>query len=124
MEINYPDEPLAGSLNREKIKSKYSKKYKVTISGEYSANMTYTGKIPQDDMTLTAIYTDIAGNTSTASMRVFAKPDTDSDTETIEVSKDGNDATVEETRGAIVYYIGIRREKQTGINGSVFGFMN
>ena len=73
-------------------------------------------------MTVTALYTDIAGNTSTASMRIFAE--TTENPDKIEIAKDGNDATVEETRSATVYYIGIRREKQTGINSDVFGFMN
>ena len=122
VKIEYPEETLAYSLNSEKIKSKYLRQYKAVKSGEYASYRTYQGTFPKDNMTVTALYTDIAGNTSTASMRIFAE--TTENHDKIEIAKDGNDATVEETRSATVYYIGIRREKQTGINSDVFGFMN
>ena len=35
----------------------------------------------------------------------------------------GNTITVEESRAADVYYIGIRRDKKSGINNSVFDFL-
>lgn len=122
VEIEYPDETVSPSLNNAYIKSKYKKQYKITKDG-YSSNSyaDYTGPIPAEEMIVTAIYTDIAGNTSVATKRIFGTdsgggPD-------IEATVEGNNASVEESRSGNVYYIGTRREKQKGINSDIFNFI-
>ena len=40
-----------------------------------------------------------------------------------EILTSGNTITVEESRAADVYYIGIRRDKKSGINNAVFDFL-
>ena len=73
-------------------------------------------------MTVTALYTDIAGNISVANMRI---ENTDSaDDEKLDAVINGNNAVVEEARVANTYYIGIRRDKQKGINKNIFVFMD
>ena len=81
----------------------------------------YTGEFDADDFVVTALYTDIAGNTSVASKRIY-KPE--SDTSGKNIITEGNTVTVEESRAADVYYIGTRRDKNNGINNSIFGFLN
>ena len=40
-----------------------------------------------------------------------------------DILTDGNTITAEESRVADVYYIGIRRDKNNGINNAVFDFL-
>ena len=120
--ITYPDEPLAGSLNNPVVKSHYKCQYKTVKDGEAETNLykTYTGEFDSDNFIVTALYTDIAGNTSVASKRIY-KDSADDEEDGILTS--GNTITVEESRTADVYYIGIRRDKESGINNSVFDFL-
>lgn len=122
--IVYPDEPLAGSLNNAIVKSHYKCQYKTVRDGEAETNVyrTYTGEFDADNFIVTALYTDIAGNTSVATKRIYASGDTGGAFGDILTS--GDTATVDESRVADVYYIGVRREKQGGIDNSVFGFID
>lgn len=124
VKIEYPDEPLAGSLNTEIIKSHYKYQYKTVKDGETATNRykTYTGEFDADNFTVTALYTDIAGNTSVATLRIHGNSNSGSDTLDDFVT-DGNTVTVEESRAADVYYIGVRRNKSNGINNNVFDFL-
>lgn len=121
--IIYPDEPLAGSLNNSVVKSHYKCQYKTVKDGEAETNVykTYTGEFDSDNFIVTALYTDIAGNTSVATKRIHK--DTVSGGEGNEILTSGNTITVEESRAADVYYIGIRRDKESGINNAVFDFL-
>ena len=55
--ISYPEEPLAGSLNSEVIKSHYKKQYKTVKDGEAMSNVykTYTGAFAADNFIVTAL---------------------------------------------------------------------
>ena len=118
--IEYPDEPLSDSLNIPEIRALYKKQYKAVKTGEPdSIYIDYTGPFSADDMTVTAIYTDIAGNTSVAEKRIYG----DDESGSIDITTLGNTVTVEESRIADTYYIGIRREKQSGILAAIFEFM-
>lgn len=121
--ITYPNEPLAGSLNNTVVKSHYKCQYKTIKDGETETNSykTYTGEFDADNFIVTALYTDIAGNTSVATKRIYKDSSDDDASEEILIS--GNTITVEESRAADVYYIGIRRDKKSGINNSVFDFL-
>lgn len=121
--IDYPKEPLSGSLNTASIRSHYKYQYKTVKTGDVQSNtyIDYTDKIPAEDMTVTALYTDIAGNSSIATLRIFSESD---DGIGVDITSEGNNTTVEESRSANVYYIGTRREKQKGINAEIFNFMN
>ena len=121
--IEYPKEPLSGSLNTANIRSHYKYQYKAVKTGEAQSNVyvDYTDKIPAEDMTVTALYTDIAGNSSIATLRIFSES---GDGIGVDITGEGNNTTVEESRSANVYYIGTRREKQKGINAEIFNFMN
>lgn len=121
--IIYPDEPLAGSLNNPVVKSHYKCQYKTVKDGDAVSNAykTYTGEFDIDNFIVTALYTDMAGNTSVATKRIYKDVSGDSGSEDILTS--GNTTTVEESRAADVYYIGIRRDKKNGINNSVFDFL-
>ena len=123
--IDYPEETLTGSLNSETIKAHYKKQYKTVKDGDGSSNTykTYTGAFDAEDGIVTALYTDIAGNTSIATKRIF-QDNGIGGSETDDILTDGNTTTVEESRAANTYYIGIRREKERGINTDVFDFMN
>lgn len=123
--IEYPEEPLAESLNIPKIKERYRREYKAVMNGQSSTNVykAYESPFEADDFTVTAMYTDIAGNISTSSKRTFKESSPDSGND-IDAVKDGNNVTVEESRAANVYYVGIRREKQKGINSDIFKFIN
>ena len=122
--ITYPEEPLSGSLNSSVIKSHYKKQFKILKDGELSTNVykTYTGAFDADNFTVTALDTDIAGNTSVATKRIYGNDDL-GDSSTEDILTEGNTTTVEESRAANVYYIGIRREKESGINTDVFDFI-
>ena len=120
--IDYPEEPLADSLNRSDIKALYKRQYKAVYEtgaaeGAYEA---YISPIDTADMTVTALYTDPAGNIATASKRIFKDED---DSAVTDILKDGNTVNVDESRPANVYYIGTRREKQKGIDQSIFNFL-
>lgn len=122
VEIEYPDETVAPSLNNAYVKSKYKKQYKIVKDGyATSSYVDYTEPIPVDDMIITAIYTDIAGNTSVSTKRIFGEGP-GGGTE-IDATIEGNNTTVEESRSGNVYYIGTRREKQKGINSNIFNFI-
>ena len=122
--IDYPAEPLAGSLNSDIIKSLYKRQYKTVKTGDAESNVyrTYNGEFDIDNFTVTALYTDIAGNSSISSQRIF-KEDGNSAGGIDKLTTTGNNTTVEEGRNANVYYIGIRREKQRGINSDIFEFI-
>lgn len=122
--IDYPNEPLSGSLNTMTIKSHYKKQYKTVKDGESSSNAykTYMGEFEADNFIVTAVYTDIAGNTSIATKRIYTD-DSEQEEDNEDVLTDGNTISVEESRAANVYYIGIRREKQSGINVDIFDFI-
>lgn len=121
--INYPDEPLAGSLNNAVVKSHYKCQYKTVNDGEAETNVykTYSGAFEADNFIVTALYTDIAGNTSVATKRI--NKGSDEDDGYGDILTGGNTITVEESRAADVYYIGIRRDKKSGINNEVFDFI-
>ena len=118
--ITYPDEELAGSLNNETIKVHYKYQYKTVKDGDPATNTykTYTGEFDVGNFIVTALYTDIAGNVSTASKRI-----TQDTAGGVEILTEGNTVTAEESRAADVYYIGTRREKNNGINNEIFGFV-
>ena len=119
--IEYPDEPLSDSMNMPEIRALYKKQYKAVKTGESdSTYIDYTGSFPADDMTITAIYTDIAGNISVAEKRIYGD---DEESGGIDITTSGNTVTVEESRVADTYFIGIRREKQSGILADIFEFM-
>ena len=119
--IEYPDEPLSDSMNMPEIRALYKKQYKAVKTGESdSTYVDYTGSFPEDDMTVTAIYTDIAGNISVAEKRIYGD---DEESGGIDITTSGNTVTVEESRVADTYFIGIRREKQSGILADIFEFM-
>lgn len=122
--IIYPDETLAGSLNNPIVKSHYKCQYKTVKDGEPETNVykTYTGEFDVDDFIVTALYTDIAGNTSVATKRIYGDSDANG-REDENIITGGNTITVEESRSADVYYIGIRRDKNNGINNNVFDFL-
>ena len=123
--INYPDETVAGSLNNIFVKSKYKREYKITRDGNnVSGYSSYTESFPADDITVTALYTDIAGNTSVTSKRIFKSGDGEDGNSGIDATVDGNNTSVEESRPANVYFIGTRREKQKGINSNIFDFLD
>ena len=121
--ITYPNEPLAGSLNNSVVKSHYKCQYKTVKDGDAETNVykTYTGEFDADSFIVTALYTDIAGNTSVATKRIYK--DSESGGGSGEILTSGNTITVEESRAADVYYIGIRRDKKSGINNAVFDFL-
>ena len=123
--INYPEEPLAGSLNTMKVRMHYKKQYKKVKTGDPMSNiyMNYTDKFKAENMTVTALYTDIAGNTSISTKKIFDDGNGGSDKDKIDATTDGSNTTVEESRTANVYYIGVRRNKQKGINSDIFGFL-
>jgi len=119
--IDYPDEPLADSLNTPEIRALYKKQYKVVKTGEPDGEyIDYSGNFPADNMTVTAVYTDIAGNISVAEKRIYGDDDESGGTD---ITTEGNTVTVEESRVADTYFIGIRREKQSGILADIFEFM-
>lgn len=121
--ITYPDESLAGSLNNSVVRSHYKCEYKTVKDGEAETNVykRYTGEFDAGNFIVTALYTDIAGNTSVATKRIYADSEDGDGTDGILTG--GNTITVEESRAADVYYIGIRRDKKSGINNSVFDFL-
>jgi len=121
--IIYPDEVLSGSLNSDVIRNHYKCQYKAVRDGEAETNTykTYTGEFAIDNFVVTALYTDIAGNVSVASKRIYKNAEESDDEE--EIITSGNTITVEESRAADVYYIGIRRDKQSGINNYIFDFI-
>lgn len=125
VKIEYPNEPLSGSLNSEVIQSHYKYQYKALKDGDASTNSykTYTGEFDADDFIVTALYTDIAGNTSVATMRIY-KDESGGGSDDDDIITDGDTITVEESRAADVYYIGVRRNKNHGINNDVFDFLN
>ena len=124
VKIEYPNEPLAGSLNTDVIRSHYKYQYKAVKDGDISTNKykTYTGEFSADNFIVTALYTDIAGNTSVATLRIHGNGEDGSGTDD-NIVTDGHTVTVEESRAADVYYIGIRRDKNNGINNNVFDFL-
>ena len=124
VKIEYPNEPLAGSLNTDVIRSHYKYQYKAVKDGDISTNKykTYTGEFTAENFIVTALYTDIAGNTSVATLRIHGNGEDGSDTDD-NIVTDGDTVTVEESRAADVYYIGIRRDKNNGINNNVFDFL-
>ncbi|MBS7297681.1 MAG: hypothetical protein KIG65_01210, partial [Eubacteriales bacterium] len=124
VDITYPDETTAPSLNNSFIRSKYKKQYKVVKDGvDISGYVNYTDSFPADNMTVTALYTDIAGNVSVATKRIFSS-DAGAGSSGIDATVEGSNTTVEESRAGNVYYIGTRREKQKGINSDIFDFIN
>ena len=103
---------------------RYQRQYKIVKDGrDVCGYITYTDGFPTDDMTVTALYTDVAGNTSVATKRIF-KTGTGAGGSGIDVTVEGSNAAVEESRAGNVYYIGTRREKQKGINSDIFNFIN
>jgi len=122
--IIYPDETLAGSLNNPAVKAHYKCQYKTVKDGEAETNTykTYVGEFDADNFIVTALYTDIAGNTSVATKRIYK--DTSNSDGSDDILTSGSTITVEESRAADVYYIGIRRDKNNGINSSVFDFLD
>ena len=122
MNIHYPDDTLSDSLNRPDIKSLYKREYKAVIDSRPDTNIykNYVAPFPTDDMVVTALYTDMAGNITTASQRIYSGSDDGEGS----IATSGNTATIEESRPANTYYIGTRRDKQTGINSSMLNFLN
>lgn len=125
VEIEYPDEPLSASLNSIFVKSKYKRQYKIVKNGhELSGYADYTDSFPVDDITVIALYTDIAGNTSVSTKRIFKSEEGGPGGTDIDPTVEGSNTSVEESRAGNVYYIGTRREKQKGINSDIFNFIN
>ena len=75
-------------------------------------------------MTVTALYTDIAGNSSVATKRIFKTGVGAGGESGIDATVEGSNTSVEESRAGNVYFIGTRREKQKGINSDIFNFIN
>lgn len=122
VDIEYPDEPLADSLNIPEIRALYKKQYKAVKTGESdSIYIDYTGSFQADNMTVTAIYTDVAGNISVTEKRIYGNEEEAGSS--VDITTEGNTVTVEESRVADTYFIGIRREKQSGILADIFEFM-
>jgi len=122
--INYPNEALSNSLNRDYIKALYKKEYKIVKDKEIDSNIyrNYISAISpiKEDCIITTLYTDPAGNISTSTMRVYGANDNNG---TGSIITAGNTVTVEETRPATICYIGTRRDKQGGVDGRVFEFL-
>lgn len=120
--IDYPNETLANSLNRADMKALYKREYKAVIDKQPDSNTykSYVAPITIDDMVATALYTDMAGNISTASKRIYKESADDANS----IVTEGNTVTIEEGRPANTYYIGTRRDKQAGINNSILNFLN
>jgi hypothetical protein len=120
--IDYPNETLANSLNNDYIKALYKREYKIVKDNEADSNVYKSYITPispiNDDCTVTALYTDPAGNISTATLRIYANIETAKT-----IKKDGNTVTVEESRPATIYYIGTRRNKQSGIDSDALKFI-
>ena len=125
VEIEYPEETVAPSLNDLFVMGKYRRQYKIVKDGrDVCGYIDYTTSLPTDDMTVTALYTDIAGNSSVATKRIF-KTDAGAGGESgIDATVEGSNTSVEESRAGNVYFIGTRREKQKGINSDIFNFIN
>lgn len=121
VEISYPEETIAASLNIPELAGLCKRQYKTVkdAGGGTGGYIPYTGRLAAEKMTVTAIYSDIAGNTSTASRHITGA----GGSAPIEIGTGGNLASVEESRAANVYYIGTRREKNCGVNTSIFGFI-
>lgn len=123
--IDYLEESTASSLNRDYIKALNKKQYKYVKNGA-NANeyKTYTNKkLSLEQGEVTAIYTDCAGNISTAVKRidiggVITKPTS------VPIASTGDTALWEENRVANVYYIGIRRPKDSDLKNDIFGFLH
>ena len=124
VEITYPEETLSGGLNRPYIKELYQRQYRITADKSNSTYLNYTAPIQPitRDCLITALYTDPAGNMSTASLRVFAEH-ADGTGGNPSLRTEGNTVNVEESRPATVYYINTRRDKQAGVNGNALGFL-
>lgn len=120
--ITYPEESLSGSLNNTTVRTHYKCRYKTVKDGEAETNsyMTYTGEFDADNFIVTALYIDIAGNASVATSRIHIDSGEEGG---YDILTSGNTITVEESRAADVYYIGIRRDKERGIDNSVFDFL-
>lgn len=120
--ITYPEEILSGSLNNSTVRTHYKCRYKTVKDGEAETNsyMTYTGEFDADNFIVTALYIDIAGNASVATSRINIESEGGGG---YDILTSGNTITVEESRAADVYYIGIRRDKESGIDNSVFDFL-
>ncbi len=123
--IDYPIEELSGSLNTTKIRSLYKKQYKMVVEGDVASNtyISYIAPLDVKKSVVTALYTDIAGNSSIATKRIYGVDDDGDGGGSDSILKDGNTTIVEESRSANVYYIGVRRDKTNGINTNVFNFM-
>ncbi|NLB80536.1 MAG: hypothetical protein GX800_02725, partial [Clostridiaceae bacterium] len=121
--VHYPDETLSDSLNQPDIKALYKREYKAVMDNRPDTNIykPYTTPFTSDDMVVTALYTDMAGNIATASKRIYKSG---SDGGEGSIATDGNTATIDESRPANTYYIGTRRDKQTGINSNMLKFLN
>ncbi len=121
--IQYPTETLAEGLNHSYITSLYKREYKVVEDGIPASNAYYTYTMPiapiTKDCVITALYTDCAGNVSTSSLRIFAYDEDAWES----IQTDGNMAAVEEGRSSTTYYIGTRRDKQSGIDTSILNFL-
>ncbi len=124
VKIEYPLETLSGSLNTDKIRDMYKCEYKEVIEDDISSNVykTYIGEFDARNSTVTALYTDIAGNISTATLRIHGI-DEDGDGDGGSIITDGNTTVIEESRAANVYYIGIRRKTTGGIDSNIFDFL-
>ena len=120
VEIEYPKDNLPGSLDNSEFSKMYKREYKATKEGVTGVYKDYDGSFSADNVTVTALYTDMAGNTSISSKRIKKSA---ADKNTVDIAKTGNVAAVEESRQANVYYIGTRRDKKTGINADVFKFI-
>lgn len=123
VDIEYPSEILAGSLNVAQVAKHCKKQYKTVTEGYSGSNvyLDYIDRFPAAEMTVTALYTDIAGNASVSTKRIFGNGSHDENN--VELQTEGHNTVLEEARNANVYYIGIRREKQCGINTSIFEFI-
>lgn len=123
IEIAYPEETMAQSLNLPELLSLCKRQYKTVkdAGGGTNGYLPYAGKFAVEKMTVTAVYTDIAGNSSTASRHITVA-DTPGGTPT-EAGEDGESAVAEESRAANVYYIGTRRTANSGINTDIFKFI-
>lgn len=123
--IIYPEESSAESLNQGFLKELYQRQYKIVLDGQADSNMylPYITSFEIDkDCVITALYTDPAGNTSITSKRIYS--DTDASDTSNSILTDGNTVTVHEGRVSNIYYINTRREKQAGVDNSIFQFMN
>ncbi|MDD6482955.1 MAG: hypothetical protein PUF72_00035 [Clostridiales bacterium] len=118
--INYPaDSAIASSLRATWLQSEYQKAYRFNSdSTGISAWNAYSDVLTlRTTGLLTARHIDFAGNYSEATARIRNSSNTD-------ISEGGLMVFAQENRSADVYFIGIRRSSNGGVDASCLDFVN